>query len=828
MKRNELRRWGSERRWLAGMVAGLLLAFGCASDEEQIAQFSAEAEAYRAEGDYRSELVALKSALKLDPNNGELSERIANAYRALDDPTQAAFYFGEAYRLDPSRTRAALFQVGFLYDSDPDAAERLIEEVLEKEPGNPTAFMKRAELQLVRGEGEEALASALTAAELAPDSVAAHRTVGAVHRALVREQLLRHREAPDEMHQAAIDAFDRAVVLSADREALGAWYDRREQAHVYSSWAGHKQDAQAKFKEAHDLAKGVGDDGGTLAVLIDAESYANQTNDLVFLRWVLERRTELESNNVRVWQRLARRAAEAGDSPDEVWKRAIESQPAEIHFHVEYARDLADRERIADGLAYLDGLKPRLRNSPEAGVVRIELFLARADALEAQKMVEQLQRDHPDELLTRFAEARLHMARGRHEEAAVILRSLAADSERSDVLRMLAQAEARLGNREAALSAAERAISANPSASAIPHHLRILALAGAEDWTGMLRSIREMRRAGFPILQRHRILRVRALYETGRAEAARKVLETMLGQETVPPAAAMVFATYEMQNDPARAVQLLEDAREQAPKNRALMRALVAADVEANRPEKALERIQQFSEATGNPAPLPGVAAQVLFRLGRLEEAEVQARAAMEMGNRPLRAPDLLVAILTVQGKTAEAVELFEGYDAEGRLGVRGAWNLGRLYLEIGELEKARDQFEKAHAESPEMPEAVNDLAFVLAEIGTDLDRATQLAKDAKAARPDDHAVADTLGYVYYRKGLLEPALFELRSAVELAEVEGQQIADYHYHLGLVLKGQGRLEDAKASFDRALQIEPTHEGARAALAGNAGDAGGAG
>ena len=68
--------------------------------------------------------------------------------------------------------------------------------------------------------------------------------------------------------------------------------------------------------------------------------------------------------------------------------------------------------------------------------------------------------------------------------------------------------------------------------------------------------------------------------------------------------------------------------------------------------------------------------------------------------------------------------------------------------------------------------------------------------------------VADTLGFVYRRKGLAEPALQQARYAIQLAEEAGQPQAVFQYHLGLALRSLGRNDEAVAAFQQALSIDP--------------------
>jgi tetratricopeptide (TPR) repeat protein len=167
-------------------------------------------------------------------------------------------------------------------------------------------------------------------------------------------------------------------------------------------------------------------------------------------------------------------------------------------------------------------------------------------------------------------------------------------------------------------------------------------------------------------------------------------------------------------------------------------------------------------------------------------------------------AVDLLFEIYQRQGKLAEALRSFEEAETAGVLHPGARLLLGRLYLSQGDLVKAQQAFEKVVAEQPQLPSARNDLAFVLAERGEQLERALELAQGVQQALGDNPAAIDTLGYVYYRAGRHDEALAQLQRAVSLAEARGQLSPVYTYHLGLVLEAVGRKDEAAVAFQRAL------------------------
>ena len=91
------------------------------------------------------------------------------------------------------------------------------------------------------------------------------------------------------------------------------------------------------------------------------------------------------------------------------------------------------------------------------------------------------------------------------------------------------------------------------------------------------------------------------------------------------------------------------------------------------------------------------------------------------------------------------------------------------------------------------MPVAANNLAWMYAETGENLDMALQLAQAAARRLPNNPAIQDTLGWIYYKKGLATLAIAPFQKSIEL----DPKNPVFHYHLGLAhLKNGDSLEGA--------------------------------
>ena len=210
--------------------------------------------------------------------------------------------------------------------------------------------------------------------------------------------------------------------------------------------------------------------------------------------------------------------------------------------------------------------------------------------------------------------------------------------------------------------------------------------------------------------------------------------------------------------------------------------------------------------------------AEVLAQLGQLARAEADALRALEAAPDLPRAVDLAFRVYAAQDKLDLVQRSFEEAEAAGVLHGGARALLARLYLARGEAEKAQATYERVVAESPEIAPAKNDLAFMLASRGGDLDRALRLAEEADRALPESANAADTRGFVLLRLGRHEAALEPLRTAVARAEPDDPSLPTFHYHLGLALAGLARGDEAAGEFERALALDGEFPGAADARA----------
>ena len=120
---------------------------------------------------------------------------------------------------------------------------------------------------------------------------------------------------------------------------------------------------------------------------------------------------------------------------------------------------------------------------------------------------------------------------------------------------------------------------------------------------------------------------------------------------------------------------------------------------------------------------------------------------------------------------------------------------------------EAKQVYEATLKLDPNNGVALNNLAFLLAESGGDLDEALTKAQRAKQLLPNLFEISDTLGWIYLKKNLSANAIDIFKDLV----VKQPNHSTYHYHLGMAYSQQGDKSKALEQLREALKYNPQKE-----------------
>ncbi len=131
-------------------------------------------------------------------------------------------------------------------------------------------------------------------------------------------------------------------------------------------------------------------------------------------------------------------------------------------------------------------------------------------------------------------------------------------------------------------------------------------------------------------------------------------------------------------------------------------------------------------------------------------------------------------------------------------------FHISNIYVEMGDMARGEKVLEEILAENPDNTQANNDLGYLFADQGKNLERAESMIRKALTAEPDNNAYLDSLGWVLYKQGKYPEALEQLQKAASHKNGDDSTITD---HLGDCLEKLGRHDEAKTHWEKALKQE---------------------
>jgi len=298
----------------------------------------------------------------------------------------------------------------------------------------------------------------------------------------------------------------------------------------------------------------------------------------------------------------------------------------------------------------------------------------------------------------------------------------------------------------------------------------------------------------------------------GKPEKALHLYQEIVDQAPTNAHAYLKLAAFYAQDKKLdKAMASVASGLNRLPESTLLLEYYVRLALERQRPDDALAVIHERLNRRPDDI-LAHILSGAVATAGKdYPKAERAYRKAMELdANRPDTAAGLAhVLVASGQGEkgVAEAEQLLT--NAPRTIGAYVL--LGTLYEELKQPQKAVAVYERAVVDHPENWIMNNNLAYLLSEQGSspaELDRALELAKKAQLLDPENSAVLDTVGWIYYKMGKFAQA------QAALATVAGgnQNNPVFQYHLGMVLAKMGKNEEAKERLKLAVSSKQAFSG----------------
>jgi tetratricopeptide (TPR) repeat protein len=765
---------------------------GCQDDAARLVEHMARAEKQLEDGKPNEAVIEYKNALQIAPNDADAHFGLAKAYLATRDVGKAYWELQETVRLDPENLDARLAFAQFLLLGDEDEFHLALEQtgaILEREPEKWEAYLLRARALENLKRLDEARADYEKAVELAPDNVDVLRTLAAFFARTgdqaAAEPLFRQ---VVELDPSARSWFQLAGFLSLDRdrdaEALAAFQQGLEQAEGDERAAAYQRLASFHYqRERYDeaektLQEGIEATDRNIDVIYALARFYHSRGAQDRADQMIEEATQAQPDEVAPLLILSAYRGRNGDLEGalEAAERALTIDPTHVPARLRKAELLIDRsvlqgerEQLAQGRAIVTAVLAEDANSPEGNFVAAKLALAEGKPADSVLALRRAIDVRSDWAQAHFLLATVLMAQGERQQArAEALRAIQIDAEFLDARRLIARIHASLGEHEQAIEEARRILRLRP-----------------ED--------REIR-----------VLLAQSLVNQGKPEEARVELEAIPLSERSAEVHFALGRIAMLQDKAELAREKLLAALEERPNHPEILESMLRLDAAAGRIGESLERLRKAQQAEPENSALVRLEGIALVVAGEGSQAETRLRRAIEMNPNDLAAYQALARYLLGSGRRAESIATYEQAVQSRPDSAPLRFTLGTLYEGENRRAEAIAEYEEAIRIDPTIAVAKNNLAYLLAEQGDDLDRALELAQQAKAQMPDSANAADTLGWVLLKKGIPEAAIGYLKEAEGGFPPDHRDLGWVRYHLAAAYEANQQPELARELLERAF------------------------
>ena len=290
-------------------------------------------------------------------------------------------------------------------------------------------------------------------------------------------------------------------------------------------------------------------------------------------------------------------------------------------------------------------------------------------------------------------------------------------------------------------------------------------------------------------------------------QGATKELDELLAEDPGDLDAHLRLALIQgEQKDYAKAIERLTMILKARPAELKVRDYLGYLYEEAKEPQKALE-VYTFNVQL-EPSYFEGhLHLGVLsYRLKRFPEAATHLTEATKLNPKQPESHIVLGLAYLQMEQYDKAVQAFEEGIRQNPKSADLYFNLGTAYDKLNRFDEVVRVMELALKLDPHHADTLNYLGYSYAERGIKIEQALSLTKQAVALKPDNGYYVDSLGWAFFKSGLLIEALTEIKRAVALV---GDDPVIFE-HLGDIYAKQEKLSDAREAWLHSLELDPSN------------------
>ncbi len=735
----------------------LSTGWGCTqmSAEEKKAEHLTRGQAYFAEGKYREALIEYKNVVQIDPKDANAHYQLALIHMKLGGMSDLQAAFGELAKtvdLDPSIQDAQIkLSEFYLLARQPGKAREHADIVLASAPQDPKGHLLRGRSLIIEKEFKQGIEEFQQAIELDADNVNTYIDLAKAYIGM---------KDPD----SAFDTLKKGLAKHPKSvEMILALGD------IYLV-TGKADKAEAQYRKALEL---------------DPESEALVIKLSRFYQFL------------RKWEQA-----------EETLKQFVEKHPQSDIVHVqlgEFYVSLGQRDKAMTHFQQALDLKPDSKLAQEK---MITYYLDSGKIEQAEPLIQAILDKDKKSLLGRVMNARVKVMKGDVDEAITDLQRVIKEEPRMAMAHhYLGVAFAANNDGTQAVRELSEAVKLDPTM--IPARN---ALAGLRLAEGSYDLAIEQAQAAFKLNPRNlpsvRVL-AEAFFRKGEIAKAKKVYEAIV--HNIPNDASShyrlgLIAGHD--KDLNGAVAHFEKAVEGNPNFVQAVSQIAAVYLTQGKAEQARERVMQQIKAVPDNPLFYNLLGGLWMQAKKMDEAEKAFREAIRIDDTVQISYMNLAELYRRTDRVDDAVKEYEMALAKNPKLISAHMMLGMIAEKRDDLQGAKQHYQESLKINKSFAPAANNLAWIMAEEGSNLDEALSYAQIAREQAPNDPNIADTLGWIYYKKNAYLKAVSFLREAVDKL----QDNPLIYYHLGMTQLKKGDKAEAKKALNTALKLSDTFPG----------------
>ena len=720
---------------------------GCSRPADKEARFLKRGKAALENKDYARAQLEFNSAIQVMPKDAEPYYQLALVYLARPDLQNAVRYLTKATQLNPAHADAQLRLAALMTTSRDQKylmeAEDRVKGVLAATPNNPQALDTLAAAELRLGQVDDAVKHLEEAFAKAPQNVGAALSLARMKAA--QKDLPGAEEVLKKLETDAPKSAPAALLL----------------AHFYLT-SGRKDEGAAQVKRALELDP--------------------KNPDGLMLQAALQ--------------------IDAGH-PDQAEQTYRDLSASSKDHKATYAVYLFREGKRTQAVTELEKIVKQDPDNRDYRNLLVSAYVRQDQLPEAQKVVAAALKHNPNDVDALLQRADFYTRDGKTREAEQDLRAILHFKPESALAHYgLATVNGLKGSELTQRQELSEAIRLDPNLlNARLELASLMRIGSAHDALTLLDQTPERQRNTVAYM----VTRNWVLLAMDKNEEVAANLSVALAKARVPEFVYQDALVKINKKDYTGARQSLEEVLKTYPESTSALNALTQSYASAGQMPKAIEVLTDRVSQKPKSAPLHNLLGDWLLKAGRRGEARAEFSAALGAAPGYMPATLALTEMDGQDGNLDSARKRIAPIVASHPENIQARLLMGQIADSSGDHAGAIEQYRAVTERDPKNLVALNNLAYSLTRDNPD--EALKYAQSALELAPEEPAAQDTLGWIYYRKGIYREAITYLKRAVDK-----QATPPREYHLGMAYAKVGEDRLSRQYVSSALGKDPSLKG----------------